>query len=158
MNLYVFQWLLMQGYNKLTQILQQGKGFIVIVSKCLGETSCHKFGLVTFKFTINPMFDFEHPFAKNGLPTLGEWHQGPSVVDNKKIIFFLHGNLLLLCIFAFQGLIHNLRFFRKSYGGSFHLFNGHSLHCFWGLFFLSILLWFIPTFILWWNFFFKRSV
>jgi hypothetical protein len=49
---------------------------------------------------------------------LGEWHQGSSVVDNKKIIFFLHGNLPLLCIFAFQGLIHNLRFFLKNYGGS----------------------------------------
>jgi hypothetical protein len=31
------------------------------------------------------MFDFEHPFARNGLPTLGEWNQGPSVVDNKRI-------------------------------------------------------------------------
>jgi hypothetical protein len=36
-----------------------------------------------FDFTIDPMFDFEHPYAKYGLPTLGEWHQGPSVINNK---------------------------------------------------------------------------
>ncbi len=29
MNFYVFQWLLMQAYNELTQTLQQGKGFVV---------------------------------------------------------------------------------------------------------------------------------
>jgi hypothetical protein len=57
------------------------------------------------------MFDFEHPFARNGLPTLGEWYQGPSVVDNKRIVFFLHGNLPLLYIFALQHLFHGLRFF-----------------------------------------------
>jgi len=34
------------------------------------------------------MFDFEHPFARNGLPTLGEWYQGPNVVDNKRMYYF----------------------------------------------------------------------
>jgi hypothetical protein len=100
------------------------------------------------------MFDFEHPFARNGLPTLGEWHQRLSVVDNKRVKFFLHGNLPLLGIFAIQCLFHGLRFFRKSYGGPFYLFGGHppvtkplfmlSL----GPFSSSILLWFIQTFIL----------
>jgi hypothetical protein len=93
---------LMQGYNELTQTLQWVQSFVVINFKCLGETSCRKFGLITFNFIINPMFDFEHPFAKNRLPTLGEWHQGPSVVDNKKVIFFLHDNFPLLCIFTFN--------------------------------------------------------
>jgi len=27
------------------------------------------------------MFDFEHPFARNGFSTLGEWQQGPCVED-----------------------------------------------------------------------------
>jgi hypothetical protein len=57
------------------------------------------------------MFDFEDPFARNGLPTFGEWHQGPSVVDNKRIVLFLHDNPPLICIFAFQHLFHGLRFF-----------------------------------------------
>jgi hypothetical protein len=65
------------------------------------------------------MFDFEHPFAKNGFSTLREWQQGPSVVDKKKVVFFLHGNLPLLCIFAIQRLFHGLGFFRKCHGGSF---------------------------------------
>jgi hypothetical protein len=64
-----------------------------------------------FNFTMNPVFDFEHPFARNGLPTFGEWHQGPSVVDNKRIIFLMHGNLSLLCIFTLQCLFHDLKFF-----------------------------------------------
>jgi len=155
----------MQGYNELTQTLQWVQSFVVINSKCLGETSCRKFGLITFNFIINPMFDFEHPFARNKLPTLGEWHQGPSVVDNKKVIFFLHDNFPLLCIFTFQCLFHSLRFFRKSDIGPFHLFGGNppitrplfilSL----GPFSSSILLWFIQTLILRWNkFFFRRKV
>jgi hypothetical protein len=71
------------------------------------------------------MFDFEHPFARNELPTLGEWHQIPNVVDNKRIVLFLHDNLPLFYIFAFQRLFHSLRFFRKSNGGSFHFFGGN---------------------------------
>jgi hypothetical protein len=30
------------------------------------------------------MFDFEHPFARNGLLALRKWRQGPNVIDNKK--------------------------------------------------------------------------
>jgi len=74
---------------------------------------------------MDPMFDFEHPFARNGLPTLGEWQQGPNVVDNKRVLFLLHGHLPLLGIFTIQHLFHGLRFFRKGYGGPFHLFGGH---------------------------------
>jgi len=129
-----FQWLLMQGYNKLTQTRHRCKGFIVIHSKYLGETSCHKSCLVTFDFTINPMLDFEHPFARNGLPTFGKWYQQPNVVDNK----------------------------RKNYGGTFHLFGGNwpitkpLLTLLFKPFSLSILLWFIQTLILWCKFFFFR--
>jgi hypothetical protein len=65
------------------------------------------------------MFDFEHPFARNGLLTLGEWHQGPSFVNNKRVVFLLHGHLSLLHIFAIQRLFHGLRFFQKGYGGPF---------------------------------------
>jgi hypothetical protein len=61
----------MQGYNELTRTLQWVQSFVVINSKCLGETSCRKFGLITFNFIINPMFDFEHPFARNRLLPLG---------------------------------------------------------------------------------------
>ncbi len=141
------------------------KSLIIINSKCLGETSCHKSSLVTFDFTMVPMFDFEHPFARNGLFTLGEWHRGPSVIDNKRVVFLLHGHLPLLGIFAIQRLFHDLRFFRKGYGGPFHLFNGHPpitrplFTLFLGPFSSSILLWFIQTFILWSSkFFFRRRV
>jgi hypothetical protein len=50
-----------------------------------------------------------------------------------------------------------LRFFWKSYGSPFHLFGGHApimrpfLMLSLGPLFLSILLWFIQTLILWWN-------
>ncbi len=94
----------MQAYNELTQTLQWGKSFVGINSKCLGETSCHQYGIVTFDLTIDPMFNFERPFARNGLLTLGEWHQGQSVVDNKKVIFFLHGIFPFFYIFTFQRL------------------------------------------------------
>jgi hypothetical protein len=106
-----------------------------------------------FDFTINPTFDFEHPFARNGLPTLGEWHQGQSVVDNKRIIFFLDGNLPFLCIFTLQSLYHSLRFFGKNDGGPFHLFGGKPpitkplFTLFLGPFSSSILWWFIQSFI-----------
>jgi len=111
------------------------------------------------------MFDFEHPFTRNGFPTFGEWHQGPSVIDIKIVIFFLHGNFLFICIFALQHLFHDLRFFWKSYGCLFDLFGGHPpitrplLTLSLGPFSLSILLWFIQTFILWWNkFFFRKKI
>ncbi len=87
-----------------------GTHIVVIDSKCLGETSCHKSGLITFDFTINPMFDFEHLFARNGLSTFEEWHQGSNIINNKIIIFFLYGNFPFHCIFAFQCLFHGLKF------------------------------------------------
>jgi hypothetical protein len=62
-------------------------------------------------FSINTMIDFEHPFARNWLLTLGEWQQGSSVVDNNRIVLFLHGHLPLLSIFAIQRLFRGLRFF-----------------------------------------------
>ncbi len=116
---------------------------------------CHKSSLVMFDFTIDLMFDFEHPFARNGLPTLGKWHQGPCVVDNKKVVFFLHGNLPLFYILTLQHFFHGLKFFLKGYGGPFHLFGGNPpiTRPFFMLFLVpfssSILLWFIQTLILW---------
>jgi len=61
-----------------------------------------------------------------GFLPLKEWHQGPSVIDNKRVVFFLHGNLPLLYIFTIQRLFHGLKFFRKNYGGPFHLFGSNS--------------------------------
>ncbi len=92
-----------------------------------------------FDFTINTMLDFEDPFAKNELPTLGKWHQCLSVVDKKRFILFLHGNLPYFCNFALKSFFHTLGFLEKNYGNIFHLFGGSPpimrplSHCFWGL-------------------------
>jgi hypothetical protein len=53
----------------------------------LGETFCHKFCLVTFNFTINTMFNFEHPFARNGLPTLGSGTNVQVLLTTKKLYY-----------------------------------------------------------------------
>jgi len=109
MNPHVFNGRQCKNIKNWHKLYNRCKSFVVIDSKCLGETSCHKSSLVTFDFTISPMFDFEHPFARNGLPTLGKWHQGSSVVDNKRVVLFLHGNLPLLCIFTLQCFFHGLK-------------------------------------------------
>jgi hypothetical protein len=115
----------------------------------------------TFNFIINTMLDFENPFAKNELSTFGKWHQCPSVIDNKRIVLLLHGNLPFFCNFALESFFHILGFLKKNYGNIFHLFGGNPpimrpfLTLSLGAFSSSILLWFIQTFILWWkNFFF----
>ncbi len=161
MNFHVFNGCQCKDTLNGHKLCYKCKGFVIIYSKCLGETSCPKFRFITFDFTINTIFDFEHQFVRNGLLTLGKWHQHPNVVHNKRIIFFLmYGNLPLLCIFIFQHFFHTLRFFQKNYGDTFWLFDDDPpitkplLMFSLGPLSSSILLWFIQTLILGWNKFF----
>ncbi len=123
------------------KIYNECKSFVVIDSKWLGETSCHKSSLIAFDFTINPSFILNTHLQEMGFLPLGSGTKDQVLLTIREsyyscmAISHFFASLPFKTFSTIWGSFEKAMMAHSTSLVATHQSQGHSLRCFLGLFF-----------------------